>query len=59
MARATGTWVHPVRGSPSAGKAWDALPDDFTDSVDDEVGDACDATEDAVGDGWDTVKGRF
>lgn len=40
-----------------AGKAWDALPDDFTDGVDDAMSDAWEGTKDVVSDGWDKVTG--
>jgi hypothetical protein len=40
-----------------AGKAWDALPDSFTDGVDDAMSDAWDGATDAVGDGWHAVTG--
>lgn len=42
-----------------ATEGWDALPDDFTEPVDDFVEDAWDGTKDAASDGWDTVKGWF
>jgi len=42
-----------------AEQGWDALPDDWTDPVDDAVHDAWSNTKDAVGDGWDKVTGWF
>lgn len=40
-------------------QGWDALPDGFTDSVDDAVGGAWDGTKDVAGDGWGEVKSWF
>ncbi len=40
-------------------EGWDALPDDFTEPVDDWVGDRWDDTKDLASDGWDTVTGWF
>jgi hypothetical protein len=40
-------------------KGWDALPDGFTDPVDDFVGGAWDGTKDLAGDGWSEVKSWF
>lgn len=38
-------------------EGWDALPDSFTDPIDDAVEDAWNDTKDAVSDGWDAVTG--
>lgn len=43
----------------AAGQAWDALPDDVTDAVDDTISDAWEGTTDVVSDGWDKVTGWF
>ncbi|WP_104108264.1 hypothetical protein [Nocardioides sp. 616] len=40
-------------------EGWDALPDDFTEPVDEWVGDRWDDTKDVAKDGWNTVKGWF
>lgn len=40
-------------------EGWDALPDGFTDAVDDTVMDAADAVGDTVSDGWDEVTSWF
>lgn len=40
-------------------EGWDALPDDFTDSIDDAVSDAADAVTDTAGDAWDEVTSWF
>jgi hypothetical protein len=45
------TWV--------ATEGWDALPDDFTEPVDDWVEDQWDGVKDAASDGWEAVKGWF
>lgn len=42
-----------------ATEGWDALPDSFTEPVDEWVGDRWDDTKDAVSDGWESVKGWF
>lgn len=38
---------------------WDALPDDFTEPVDEWVGEQWDDTKDVAAEGWKTVKGWF
>ena len=43
----------------AVGEGWDALPDEFTNSVDDAVGDAADAVGDTLSDGWDEVSSWF
>ncbi len=43
----------------AATEGWDALPDGFTDPVDDFVGGAWDGTKDLAGDGWTEVKSWF
>jgi uncharacterized protein YukE len=42
-----------------AGEAWDALPDDFTDGVDDAISDTWEGATDLASEGWDEVTSWF
>lgn len=48
-----------IGASWAVSEGWDALPDGWTDPVDDFVGDAWDGTKDLAGDGWSEVKSWF
>lgn len=59
LATAVTAGVVAVGVSWAVSEGWDALPDGFTDTVDDAVTDAWDAGTDAVSDGWDEVTSWF